>query len=595
MNIDEKTGTKPRTNAGPMLNAYPDSIGGTLADIVTLLQTQEFSDVFQSLYVLPSVFNTDLDRGFSVIDYDLNEVYASQADLKNLEKLGIALKFDFVLNHSSVLSRPFQDILKNGEKSKYKDFFIDWNKFWDGCGPMSAEGYIEPDRIYIQDMFFRKPGLPILMVRMPDGKEVPYWNTFYQEVRYEPVDAQDLMRFVDIQYVSAQKLADIVNRALAEGKKPYEINFGRFARFRDGVIDELESGRKYLGQMDLNIKSPLVWEFYDDTLKKLAGYGAKIIRLDAFAYAPKEPGSRNFLNDPGTWDLLSGVKKLADKYGLTLLPEIHARYEEKIHEVLAQKGYMSYDFFLPGLIIDALERNTNEFLIRWIKDMREKNIRVVNMLGCHDGIPLLDLKGLLSDEQIQKLIDIVVRRGGYVKDLHGKKNIYYQVNATYYSALGEDDAKLLLARAIQIFMPGKPQVWYLDLMAGKNDHVAVQKGGPGGHKEINRTNLTLEQARERLTLGVVCKQLSLLRFRNCFPAFGFDSKLDVLASDRKTLALRWENDGCVATLEANLVDCSFTIDATDKTGKLVYSFKQEGRLAGAPEPVVPADQRAAAQ
>jgi sucrose phosphorylase len=263
--------------------------------------------------------------------------------------------------------------------------------------------------------------------------------------------------------------------------------------------------------------------------------------------------------------------------------------------VLAQKGYMTYDFFLPGLIIDALERNTNEFLIKWIKDMLKKDIRVVNMLGCHDGIPLLDLKGLLSDEQIQKLIDIVVRRGGYVKDLHGKKNIYYQVNATYYSALGEDDAKLLLARAIQIFMPGKPQVWYLDLMAGRNDHAAVEKAGPGGHKEINRTNLTLEQARERLTLGVVCKQLSLLRFRNCFPAFGFDSKLDILESDLDTLKLRWENDGCAATLEANLANCSFMIDATDKTGKIVYSFKQDGRPADLAECAMSKGQRTAAQ
>jgi sucrose phosphorylase len=256
---------------------------------------------------------------------------------------------------------------------------------------------------------------------------------------------------------------------------------------------------------------------------------------------------------------------------------------------------MTYDFFLPGLIIDALERNTNEFLIKWIRDMREKNIRVVNMLGCHDGIPLLDLKGLLSGEQIQKLIDIVVQRGGYVKDLHGKKNIYYQVNATYYSALGEDDAKLLLARAIQIFMPGKPQVWYLDLLAGKNDHAAVARAGAGGHKEINRTNLTVDQVRERLKQDVVFKQLSLLRFRKSCPAFGFDSKLDILASDPDTLNLRWENDGHVATLEANLADCSFTIRATDKSDKVVYSFKQDGRLADKAECSVSKGTRTAAQ
>lgn len=566
---DAKTTVVPKIRSGPMLNAYPDSIGGTLGDIINFLQAPALKDVFQTFYILPSIFNTDLDRGFSVIDYELNELYASRKDLEDLRKIGISLKFDFVLNHCSVLSRQFQDILKNGEKSRYKDFFIDWNKFWEGRGQMTNEGYIQPDPVFIKDMFFRKPGLPILKVRMPDGKEVPYWNTFYQEIKYEKIDAQDLMNAMDIQYASAQKLADIVNLALDEGKKPSAIEFGRFGHFRKNVIDLLESRRKYLGQMDLNIKSQSVWEYYDDTLKKLAAYGADIVRLDAFAYAPKEPGAKNFLNEPGTWELLKGVRALADKYGLTLLPEIHSKYEEKIHEKLAGQGYITYDFFLPGLIIDALETNSNEHLIRWATELQEKGIRVVNMLGCHDGIPLLDLKGLIADEQIQKLIDIIVKRGGYVKDLHGKKNMYYQVNATFYSALGEDDAKLLLARAIQVFMPGKPQVWYLDLLAGKNDYAAVEKAGPAGHKEINRTNLKLEQAYKALEKNVVRLQLSLLKFRNTFPAFGFDSKLKVLDSKRHELKLCWENNGCTATLEANLHDYSWSISSTSEEGRVI--------------------------
>ena len=100
-------------------------------------------------------------------------------------------------------------------------------------------------------------------------------------------------------------------------------------------MEYLESNRKYLGQMDLNIKSPLVWDFYDAVLKKLSGYGAKIIRLDAFAYAPTEPGEKNFLNEPGTWDVLEKVQELADKHGLSLLPEIHASYGEKNYEVIS--------------------------------------------------------------------------------------------------------------------------------------------------------------------------------------------------------------------------------------------------------------------
>ncbi|MRR22018.1 hypothetical protein EG830_03445, partial [bacterium] len=73
--------------SGPMLNAYPDSIGGTLRDIVKFLQQPELEGAFQSFYILPSIFNTDLDRGFSVIDYELNELYASDEDLDDLRKL----------------------------------------------------------------------------------------------------------------------------------------------------------------------------------------------------------------------------------------------------------------------------------------------------------------------------------------------------------------------------------------------------------------------------------------------------------------------------------------------------------------------------
>ena len=118
----------------PMLNAYPDSIGNKLEQIVAFLKREEAKDIFGSFYILPSFFNTDLDRGFSVIDYNMNKVFVKQDDLDDLKKLDINLKFDFILNHASVLSKEFQDIVRNGENSKYADFFINWNKFWDGHG-----------------------------------------------------------------------------------------------------------------------------------------------------------------------------------------------------------------------------------------------------------------------------------------------------------------------------------------------------------------------------------------------------------------------------------------------------------------------------
>ena len=554
---------------GPMLNAYPDSIGKSLGEIVRLLEMDECRDCFSSFYILPSLFNTDLDRGFSVISYDINDTYASQEDLLAIRRLGIQLKLDFILNHASVLSREFQDILKNGQDSPYKDFFINWNTFWEGKGSMGPEGFIEPDPEYIKDMFFRKPGLPILQVRMPDGTKVPYWNTFYQEVRYPQLDPQDIMALCGLQYTAADELAARVNGATREGRPPSEADYSSYERFRDRVLSHMEKSRKYLGQMDLNIRSPLVWEFYDSTLKTLASYGADIVRLDAFAYAPKEPGKRNFLNEPDTWEVLERVRGLAEKYSLRLLPEIHASYGEKTYEEIAKKGYMTYDFFLPGLMIDALERQNGDMLKAWALEIYDNGLQVVNMLGCHDGIPLLDLKGLIPEERIEALIERVVDRGGYVKNLHGRKNMYYQVNATFFSALGEKEERLLMARAIQLFMPGKPQIWYLDLFAGRNDHEAVRLAGPGGHKEINRTNLSFEEARRGLEREVVKKQLSMLRFRKRHPAFAFDAAFS-LTGDGKSLSFAWEKAGYRARLEADFIRMAFTMEGLNPSGETVF-------------------------
>lgn len=546
---------------GPMLNAYPDSIGGKLGDIVAVLKKPEFKDVFESFYILPSLYHSDLDRGFSVIDYDINEEMAERTNLEEIKKLGISLKLDFILNHLSVRSAQFQDIIRNGEASQYKDFFINWNKFWEGCGEMSDKGYIIPREDLIKDMFFRKPGLPILMARFPDGTEVPYWNTFYQEIQYKHINVPDLVQKTRLKTEQAEQLADIINNQLEAGEKPGSLSFLKYEEYKEIVEEMLESSRGYLGQMDLNIKSPLVWEHYKETLKKLAGYGAKIVRLDAFAYAPKEPGSRNFLNEPGTWELLEQVKEIADQHNIMLLPEIHASYGEKIYETLAGKGYMSYDFFLPGLVIYAIEHKNGDVLARWAEELTSKKIRTVNMLGCHDGIPLLDLKGFLPDEDIEGLITILTKRGGYVKNLHGQKNMYYQVNATYYSALGEDSQKMLFARALQIFMPGKPQVWYLDLFAGKNDYKAVEMAGSGGHKEINRTNITKEQAEEALERDIVKKQLELLHFRNTCQAFGFDAELEI-NENGSCLEFKWSKNGAEAVLKADFETYQYEVTSS---------------------------------
>jgi sucrose phosphorylase len=559
---------------GVMLNAYPDSIGTQLQDIVSMLQLPEFKNTFSLFYVLPTFFNSDLDRGFSIINYDINEELVTKKDIEALKELDIQLKFDIVLNHLSVASPQFKDLITNGAQSKFKDFFIDWNEFWKGNGTAGEDGIIVPNKEYLDKLFMRKSGLPILNIVFPDGQERPYWNTFYQKITFQKITVSDLHSITAITPEKANAVCEKVNRAIEENQDIQTLDLGFGNEINTQVLKIVNSKREYLGQMDVNANSPLVWEFYEDVLAKVASYGGQILRLDAFAYLHKAIGESNFFNKPGTWDYLARINEIATRNNLELLPEIHAEYGLHLHDEVAKEGYAIYDFFLPGLCIHAIEKGTNKALLTWAKEVIAKGLKTVNMLGCHDGIPVLDLKGkdvngvyqkgLLEDTEIEELMHLIIERGGLVKNLYGadgKKISYYQVNATYFSALGENEQKLALARAIQLFMPGIPQIWYLDIFAGANDYEGVEKAGKDGHKEINRTTLSMENIQEGLKKEVVLQQLEMLRLRNTSKAFS--GTLEFGTTDENEFHLIWRNKDEIAQLKANLTTHEFTIQYTD--------------------------------
>ena len=560
---------------GVMLNLYPDSIGEKFSDSIAMLKMAEFKNAFSLLYVLPTFFNSDLDRGFSIIDYDINKDLVDIKDLKDLNELQIKLKFDIVLNHLSVASPQFKDMLQYGNESKFKDFFINWNKFWEGNGVKNEDGIVTPKPDFLNKLFMRKSGLPILKVRFPDGSEQPYWNTFYQQVTYNAISVADLQTIKGLTEAQSKFIVTLVNTVINTNQDFSSIDFEDCTSFKSEVLQIVEQKRSYLGQMDVNAASPLVWDFYEETLKKLSGYGCTILRLDAFAYLHKQVGESNFFNKPGTWDYLERIKKIAQHNNLMLLPEIHAEYGLHLHDEVANEGYYIYDFFLPGLTIHTLENQSSKALISWAKEIITKGYKTVNMLGCHDGIPVLDLKGkevngvynkgLLEDAEIEKIMTTIMERGGRVKNLYdasGNKISYYQINATFFSALGEDEQKMLFARAIQMFMPGIPQVWYLDIFAGKNNYEAADNGGSAGHKEINRTTLSMHDIEQGLKRDVVNKQLEIIHLRNTSNAFS--GQVVINDVEDSIIDIKWINGSTIAHLKANLQTKNFTIDYTEK-------------------------------
>jgi sucrose phosphorylase len=152
------------------------------------------------------------------------------------------------------------------------------------------------------------------------------------------------------------------------------------------------------------------------------------------------------------------------------------------------------------------------------------------VLDTHDGIGVIDvgpdqsdrsLGGLLGGGEIDALVEAIhASSGGTSARATGAaaSNLdLYQVNCTFYDALARDDARYLLARALQLFTPGIPQVYYVGLLAGGNDMDLLARTGVG--RDVNRHHYTREEVLAALERPVVRAQLELLRARSS-PAFG---------------------------------------------------------------------------
>ncbi len=308
-------------------------------------------------------------------------------------------------------------------------------------------------------------------------------------------------------------------------------------------------------QIDLNVQSPAVRRFVQDTLQSMAAHGAALIRLDAFAYACKKPDTSCFFVEPEIWELLHETQEALTPLGVTVLPEIHEHYS--IQMKIAQQGFWIYDFALPVLTLHAIYNQTGEYLKRWL-EMSPK--RQFTTLDTHDGIGIVDVKDLLPDAELDHIKEQLFAGGANVKKIYNTaayNNLdIYQVNTTYYSALGNRDDRYLLARAIQFFAPGIPMVYYVGMLAGENDIALMEKTKNG--RDINRhcyTRAEIDTAQER---PVVARLKELMRWRNENPAFAIDGGIAVETQGSRLVITRTAG-AHTAVLDADLAACTFTL------------------------------------
>lgn len=322
--------------------------------------------------------------------------------------------------------------------------------------------------------------------------------------------------------------------------------------------------RDWSEQIDLDVGSPLTWQWLTGELRFLREQAIRIVRLDAVGYVVKKPGTSMFFVEPELYEFLDRLHAFAASIGLDLLPEVHAPFA--IQARLAGRGYWVYDFVLPLLVLHTLETGSSQKLRA---HLAASPARQFTTLDCHDGIPVQpDLDGVLDVRESRAVVDRLLARGANLNRLlhtHGRAGDFdaHQVNCTYYSAVDADDDAYLAARAIQLCAPGIPQVYYAGLLAGENDYAAVEGTGEG--RAINRPDYSRAEIDRALQKPVVQRLLRLIRFRNDHPATG---PLRVLDSGDGALCLAWHSDSTACTLDVSLDTPAATLRTEDACGRV---------------------------
>jgi sucrose phosphorylase len=324
-------------------------------------------------------------------------------------------------------------------------------------------------------------------------------------------------------------------------------------------------------QIDIDVQHPEGDRYLKTILDRFQDAGIRMIRLDAVGYAIKKPGTSCFMI-PETFRFIASLTSQARSRGIEVLVEIHSYYKQQL-EIARQVDWV-YDFALPPLVLHSLFARDAKALGHWLT-VRPQNC--ITVLDTHDGIGVIDVgagtdgePGLLAPAEIDQLVKTIhLRSNGQSRTATGAaaNNLdLYQVNCTFYDALGRSDNEYLIARAIQFFAAGIPQVYYVGLLAGTNDMELLARTRVG--RDINRHYYSPDEIENSMSQPVVQKLIELIRLRNAHPAFTGQAHVELPNNQR--LVMAWENGAHWAKLD---------VDFTRPTALITHSrVASEGEL-----------------
>lgn len=530
---------------GVGLITYPDSMGRTLEDLNTVLE-KHFPNTFTHIHILP-FYPSSADRGFAPLTYKkVDPVFGDWDDIRAIAKKHEVMA-DIMLNHISARSTYFQDYMTHGERSVFHDFFITPKKFSHRL-----------DRIYHFDKTHEDLTSRVrILQRLPESFRKALYTYIIAPLEWFVWKLRRLDPIFHTKGVSRFAMQKIYRPRPGSPFVPFIFQDRRLRRIWCTFSKE---------QVDLDIRNPGVQEIFKESMEYLSNQGITSIRMDAAGYIVKKRGTTNFLI-PETYRTISWFADMAHTFELDVLPEVHARAD--IQKKLAKTRGVDfvYDFALPMLVLQAIFDKNAKNLKHWI---RKRPRNTITTLDTHDGIPVPDVEGLMTKEESRETVKHIHKHGGNDSlraSGFGSENVdIYQINCTYYSALCGDDDAYILARAIQFFVPGIPQVYYVGLFAGENDHNLLEQTGTG--RDINRHSYSIKEITREIEKPVVKRLLKLIKLRATHSTF--EGLFTLKHSSKLRLIMTWTKDEKSLTLDAHLKEKTATITETNGAREKTY-------------------------
>ncbi|WP_286233993.1 sugar phosphorylase [Thalassotalea sediminis] len=263
-------------------------------------------------------------------------------------------------------------------------------------------------------------------------------------------------------------------------------------------------------QIDFDFRNPEVLKAFVSIIRQYLDTGIEIFRLDAVAFLWKIVGTKS-INLPQTHEVVRLLRTLIEhaKPSAIVITETNIPNTQNLtYFGNANEAHAIYNFSLPPLLLNTLVTGDCLYLKRWLMSMppAQNGTTYFNFIASHDGIGLRPAEGLLSDQELNVLINTMKQFGGRIswRTSDDGQQKAYEINIALYDALqgttaGPDkwgNARFICAHAIMLALEGIPGIYIHSLLATRNDEERLAH--THHNRSINRHRWQYDQLKQLL-------------------------------------------------------------------------------------------------